>query len=373
MTDNNSINWEFAGLNAPKSDELSSQEEVKNNLDIELEEDEEDEEDDSSIDSTDIYAAQKAYKKKNPGTGVKNPTEEKKQQCPICKKYFKKLNTKHLELVHNMTLEELVNTDIEASKFFTISGYAEINSDYAKLRKLQEQQELAAREQFLKLQEKELQKQKELEELKKVEEKKAQGILFVKTEEAVNSILDEICEHSTHTRQDENFKDTPKRVAKAFYELLEGSINTEQKLDDALQAKFPSQYPGIVVQGNIETVSLCPHHMLPIKNKIHIAYMASDKVVGLSKLARVAEILSRRLVMQEDLTNDIANAILKRLNPKGVAVIVEAEHSCMTIRGAQQSHALTTTMVVEGCFKYDPNIKKEFLYHVESFRRKPGQ
>jgi GTP cyclohydrolase I len=146
----------------------------------------------------------------------------------------------------------------------------------------------------------------------------------------------------------EGLLDTPKRVATAYRELFAGY---EQSPEDVLGRTFEevSGYDDIVLVRDIPFFSHCEHHMLPIIGKAHVAYLPNGRVLGLSKIARVVEIFGRRLQTQENLTAQIANAIQETLKPRGVAIMIEAEHLCMEMRGVQKqgSHTMTTTFTGE--------------------------
>ena len=114
---------------------------------------------------------------------------------------------------------------------------------------------------------------------------------------------------------------------------------------------------------------MCEHHMVPFFGKVHIGYIPNSKVIGLSKLARIADMFSRRLQVQERLTTQIAKAIMDVLEPLGVGVVIEAEHMCMQMRGVQKTGASTTTCALEGCFKSDVEIKQDFFNHLNRNNR----
>ncbi len=158
----------------------------------------------------------------------------------------------------------------------------------------------------------------------------------------------------------EGLRDTPKRVVSAYEEFFAGY--REDPLE-ALSKTFEEVegYDDMVVIRDIEIESHCEHHMVPIVGKVHVAYMPNGKVVGLSKLARVIEIFAKRLQTQETMTAQIADAIETALEPKGVAVIVDALHQCMTTRGVQKRNAYTVTMQLRGCFKTDERLERRFL------------
>lgn len=161
---------------------------------------------------------------------------------------------------------------------------------------------------------------------------------------------------------DENFKDTPNRVARAYGEILmwQDDIERQNYIETILQKSFPTTYHGIVAQKNIKTVSMCPHHMQPIQYSIDIGYVADKKALGLSKLVRIADTLSGRMVLQETLTEEIARVFYNQLMTKGVIVIVRGKHGCMTNRGVKQD-VVTTTSTVLGIFEKDTALRQEFL------------
>jgi GTP cyclohydrolase IA len=151
---------------------------------------------------------------------------------------------------------------------------------------------------------------------------------------------------------------TPERVAKALQFLTQGyNQNPSEILKSAL---FTEDTEDMVIVKDIEVFSMCEHHMLPFFGKIHIAYVPNGKIVGLSKLPRIVDAYSRRLQVQERLTSEIKNCINDTLNPKGVAVVIEANHMCMQMRGVQKQNSFTTTTSYSGVFN-DIETRKEFL------------
>ena len=152
---------------------------------------------------------------------------------------------------------------------------------------------------------------------------------------------------------------TPERVAKSLQFLTKGY--QEDGVGIVRQAIFDEEYQQMVLVRDIELYSMCEHHMLPFLGKCHIAYIPNGKITGLSKLARVVETFARRLQVQERLTVEIRDCIQEALNPLGVAVVIEATHTCMQIRGGQKSNAITTTSAFSGAFLKSEKTRNEFL------------
>jgi len=151
---------------------------------------------------------------------------------------------------------------------------------------------------------------------------------------------------------------TPKRVAKALKFLTEGyEQNPEEILGEAL---FTTSNDEMVLVRDIEFYSMCEHHMLPIIGRAHVAYIPDGKVVGLSKIPRIVNVYARRLQIQEQMTEQIADAILNTINPKGVAVVVHARHMCMEMRGVQKINSTTVSSALRGLFKRDERTRNEF-------------
>ncbi|MEP3435663.1 MAG: GTP cyclohydrolase I FolE [Hoeflea sp.] len=158
----------------------------------------------------------------------------------------------------------------------------------------------------------------------------------------------------------EGLKDTPKRVVNAYRELFSGY---SQDVEEVLGRTFEevAGYDDIVLIKDIPFFSHCEHHMVPIIGKAHVAYLPDGKVLGLSKIARVVEIFGRRLQTQETMTSQIAHAIDETLQPRGVAVMIEAEHMCMAMRGIQKQGSTTITTTFTGAFKSDPHEQVRFM------------
>jgi GTP cyclohydrolase IA len=158
----------------------------------------------------------------------------------------------------------------------------------------------------------------------------------------------------------EGLLDTPKRVAKAFGEWFDG-YGADPDVELARVFEDVQGYDDIVMLRDIEVESHCEHHMAPFMGKAYVAYMPVGRVVGLSKLARVVEIFARRLQTQEALTQQIVDAINDGLEPAGVAVLIDAEHQCMTTRGVRHRHVSTITTKFTGVFKTDRALQERFL------------
>ena len=183
---------------------------------------------------------------------------------------------------------------------------------------------------------------------KKVSDKEA--------EEAFKTILTWMGEDPSR----EGLLETPKRVVKAYKEYFNGYSEDPNKILDKTFGDVEG-YDDMVVQKNISVQSHCEHHMAPIIGIAHVAYIPNERVVGLSKLARVVEVFSKRLQTQERLTMQIAKTIMESLDAKGVAVTIDSTHQCMTMRGIKKENATTVTNYFLGQFKEDPSIQNRYL------------
>jgi GTP cyclohydrolase IA len=157
---------------------------------------------------------------------------------------------------------------------------------------------------------------------------------------------------------------TPERVAKAMQFLTQGYEQSGETIIKS--ALFDEEYQQMVLVKDIELYSMCEHHMLPFLGHAHIAYIPDGKITGLSKIARVVNTFSRRLQVQERLTVQIRDCIQQSLHPLGVAVVIEAMHTCMKIRGVEKSNAITTTSAFSGVFLKDARTRNEFLNLIKS-------
>ena len=159
--------------------------------------------------------------------------------------------------------------------------------------------------------------------------------------------------------QRQGLQHTPQRVAASLQFLTKGyQLDLEKVINGAL---FEAEYDEMVIVKDIEIYSLCEHHLLPFYGKCHLAYLPDRKIIGLSKMPRIVDVFSRRLQVQERLTTEIAAAIKKYLEPKGVGVVIEAYHLCMMMRGVQKQNSRTVTSCMLGRFKSDSKTRSEFL------------
>jgi GTP cyclohydrolase I len=177
---------------------------------------------------------------------------------------------------------------------------------------------------------------------------------IARIEKAVREILIGIGENPDR----EGLIKTPNRIARAYSELMAGLQDDPRR---HLRTVFHERYDEVVLLRDIEFHSLCEHHLLPFTGKAHVAYLPDGKVVGLSKLARLVEGYARRPQVQERLTTQIADALMEELNPIGAACIIEATHTCMTIRGAKKHGSTMVTSALRGIFKENPSSRAEIL------------
>ena len=180
-----------------------------------------------------------------------------------------------------------------------------------------------------------------------------------KIKEGVRLILEGIGEDVNR----EGLLETPERIARMCEELF-GGLN--QDAAEHLQKQFSATNNNIVLEKDITFYSVCEHHLLPFYGKAHVAYIPNEKVAGLSKLARTVDVFARRPQIQENMTAQIADAIEKHLQPKGVMVMLEAEHMCMTMRGANKPGTITSTIVTRGVFETEYSLQQTFLQMVRA-------
>lgn len=162
----------------------------------------------------------------------------------------------------------------------------------------------------------------------------------------------------------EGLRQTPKRVSKAWEYLTSGYEKDVKKVLNG--AVFTEKYDEMVIVKDIDFFSMCEHHLLPFYGKAHIAYIPTGKIVGLSKIPRLVEVFSRRLQVQERMTQQIADTLFKTLDPDGVAVVIEARHLCMMMRGVEKQNSVATTSAMLGSFRDDERTRNEFLKLINS-------
>ncbi len=180
-----------------------------------------------------------------------------------------------------------------------------------------------------------------------------------KQAEALSGLVRQMLHHLGEDAQRSGLERTPERVAASLQFLTQGyQLDLESVINGAL---FEAEYDEMVIVKDIEVYSLCEHHLLPFYGKCHLAYLPDRKIIGLSKMARIVDVLSRRLQIQERLTTEIAATVKKYLEPKGVGVVIEAYHFCMMMRGVQKQNSQTVTSCMLGRFKSDSKTRSEFL------------
>jgi len=175
-----------------------------------------------------------------------------------------------------------------------------------------------------------------------------------KVKEAVKLLLEGIGEDVNR----EGLRETPDRIARMYEEICGGM---EEDAAEHLSKVFTVEHSEMVLEKDIVFYSMCEHHMLPFFGKAHIAYIPNGKVVGLSKLARCVEVYARRLQIQEQMTGQIADAIMEHLEPQGVMVMLEAEHMCMTMRGVKKPGSQTVSIATRGIFEDDAMLQNQFF------------
>ncbi|WP_026486211.1 GTP cyclohydrolase I FolE [Caldanaerobius polysaccharolyticus] len=175
-----------------------------------------------------------------------------------------------------------------------------------------------------------------------------------KIKEAIRVILEEIGEDPDR----EGLKDTPDRVYRMYKEIFSG-IGADPK--EVLTAVFREEHNELVIVKDIRFYSMCEHHMVPFFGRAHVGYLPDGKIIGLSKIARLVDVVSKRLQLQERMTKMIADSLEQRLKPKGVIVMLEAEHLCMSMRGVKRPGSTTVTVATRGIFNTDENMRKRFF------------
>ena len=174
--------------------------------------------------------------------------------------------------------------------------------------------------------------------------------------------ISELIEKLGYDIEDPNFKDTPSRVQRMFKEFEKPGY---EEITNLFKSKFPTNYKGMVCQKGIKTFGLCPHHLKDITYSISFGIIYTELALGLSKFTRVFKRMSKQLILQEELTQQIANAIEQNLRPKGFAIVVSGVHGCMSCRGVQQA-VPTITAIVTGPFNEDQKTREEFFRHISA-------
>ncbi len=175
-----------------------------------------------------------------------------------------------------------------------------------------------------------------------------------KVKAAVQLLLEAIGEDVNR----EGLKETPDRIARMYAEIFSGM---EEDAKEHLTKVFSTEHNGIVLEKDIVFYSMCEHHMMPFYGKAHVAYIPDGKVVGLSKLARTVEVYAKRLQLQEQMTAQIADAVMQYLSPQGVIVMLEAEHMCMTMRGIKKPGSKTVSITARGVFEDNEVLQNQFF------------
>jgi len=182
-------------------------------------------------------------------------------------------------------------------------------------------------------------------------------------ESHVKAILEELGEDPER----EGLLKTPGRVARALRELTKGYKQDPEAIING--ALFTEDYSEMIVMKDVDFYSMCEHHMLPFFGKAHIAYLPKGKIVGISKLARLVDVFARRLQVQERMTTQIASLLMEKLTPEGVAVVVEAEHLCMRMRGVEKQNSYVVTSAMFGVFREKQETRDEFMNLIGHRRR----
>lgn len=187
---------------------------------------------------------------------------------------------------------------------------------------------------------------------------------IIKEDIALEDLIRDLLEQIGENPNREGLLRTPKRVAKAYEYLTSGY---RQDIKEVLNgAVYEEKYNEMVIVKDVDFFSLCEHHLLPFYGKCHVAYIPNGKILGLSKVPRIIEVFSRRLQVQERLTQQIAETLYECLNPNGVAVVTEARHLCMMMRGVEKQNSVATTSAMLGVFRDDEKTRGEFLRLISS-------
>jgi GTP cyclohydrolase I len=183
----------------------------------------------------------------------------------------------------------------------------------------------------------------------------------LRLEQAYREIIEAIGELGYPVTTDDNFAETSGRAARAMLELIKAPSEIKEEIDQMLARTFPARYDEMVISKHNICFGMCPHHLLPVIYRISVAYLPGVRVLGISKLSRMVQLLSRRPVLQEDLTQELAEILHERLETRGSAAYVEGLHLCMAARGVQAHEARVVTSAVRGVFRDLPATRQEFL------------
>jgi GTP cyclohydrolase I len=180
-------------------------------------------------------------------------------------------------------------------------------------------------------------------------------------EKAYRDILGVLGELGYPVTEDQNFAETSARAARAMLELVRQPSEINAEIDEMLARTFPARYDEMVISKHNICFGMCPHHLLPVIYRISVAYLPGQRVLGISKLSRMVQLLSRRPVLQEDLTHELAEILFARLETRGSAAYLEGLHLCMAARGVEAHEARVVTSAVRGIFRENPATRQEFL------------
>ena len=183
----------------------------------------------------------------------------------------------------------------------------------------------------------------------------------IKLEQAYALILDAFDTLGYPVRTDFNFAETAQRAAKAMIEMVRPTDEIKQQIDEMLNRTFPAHYDEMVISKHNISFGMCPHHLLPVIYRVSVAYLPGERVLGISKLSRIVQLLAHRPVLQEDLTQELAALLHERLETRGSAAYVEGLHLCMAARGIEAHEARVVTSAVRGVFRENPATRQEFL------------
>ena len=184
---------------------------------------------------------------------------------------------------------------------------------------------------------------------------------YVKLEGAYKQILEAFEELGYPVKTDANFDETASRAARAMTELVGATDDVKTQIDTMLSRVFPAHYDEMVISKHNISFGMCPHHLLPIIYRVSVAYLPGERVLGISKLSRIVQLLAHRPVLQEDLTQELAALLHERMETRGSAAYVEGLHLCMAARGIRAHEARVVTSAVRGVFRENPATRQEFL------------